>query len=82
MGTYKHLSCEERTLIQLSLEQGCKHAGRVRSAANCAVTASVLQNRPRRRDRAVRYSLAASERRSPSSAPVIWQARRRNSPPG
>ncbi|MEX3605888.1 MAG: helix-turn-helix domain-containing protein [Burkholderia sp.] len=24
MGTYKHLSCEERTLIQLSLEQGCK----------------------------------------------------------
>ena len=24
MGTnYKHLSCEERTLIQLSLEQGC-----------------------------------------------------------
>ena len=24
MGTnYKHLSCEERTMIQLSLEQGC-----------------------------------------------------------
>ncbi|MEX3548178.1 MAG: helix-turn-helix domain-containing protein, partial [Burkholderia sp.] len=24
MKTYKHLSCEERTLIHLSLEQGCK----------------------------------------------------------
>ncbi|MEX3548434.1 MAG: helix-turn-helix domain-containing protein, partial [Burkholderia sp.] len=24
MKTYKHLSCEERTLIQLSFEQGCK----------------------------------------------------------
>jgi IS30 family transposase len=24
MGSYKHLSCEERTMIQLSLEQGCK----------------------------------------------------------
>ncbi|MEX3548222.1 MAG: hypothetical protein VB125_03505 [Burkholderia sp.] len=24
MGTYKHLSCEERTMIHLSLEQGCK----------------------------------------------------------
>ncbi|MEX3548452.1 MAG: hypothetical protein VB125_04895 [Burkholderia sp.] len=24
MRTYKHLSCEERTLIQPSLEQGCK----------------------------------------------------------
>src|SRR6202140_3064123 len=24
METYKHLSCEERTIIQLSLEQGCK----------------------------------------------------------
>ncbi|MEX3548493.1 MAG: helix-turn-helix domain-containing protein, partial [Burkholderia sp.] len=24
MKTYKHLSCKERTLIQLSLEQGCK----------------------------------------------------------
>ncbi|MEX3548293.1 MAG: helix-turn-helix domain-containing protein [Burkholderia sp.] len=24
MKTYKHLSCAERTLIQLSLEQGCK----------------------------------------------------------
>ncbi|MEX3548530.1 MAG: hypothetical protein VB125_05430 [Burkholderia sp.] len=24
MGTYKHLSCEERALIHLSLERGCK----------------------------------------------------------
>ncbi|MEX3548096.1 MAG: hypothetical protein VB125_02720 [Burkholderia sp.] len=24
MGTYKHLSCEEHTLIQMSLEQRCK----------------------------------------------------------
>ncbi|MEX3548037.1 MAG: hypothetical protein VB125_02335 [Burkholderia sp.] len=24
MRTYKHLSCEKRTLIQLRLEQGCK----------------------------------------------------------
>ncbi|MEX3547809.1 MAG: helix-turn-helix domain-containing protein, partial [Burkholderia sp.] len=24
MGTYKHLSYEERTLIHLSLEKGCK----------------------------------------------------------
>ncbi|MEX3547878.1 MAG: hypothetical protein VB125_01425 [Burkholderia sp.] len=27
MKTYKHLSCEERTLIHLSLEQGCKLRG-------------------------------------------------------
>ncbi|MEX3547703.1 MAG: hypothetical protein VB125_00455 [Burkholderia sp.] len=77
MGIYKHLSCEERTLIHLGLEQGCKTPGhgpefcitrRVRSAANCAVTAGVRQNQLRRRGRAVRCSLAAIVRRSPSSA--------------
>ncbi|MEX3548307.1 MAG: IS30 family transposase, partial [Burkholderia sp.] len=31
MGTYKHLSCEERMLIQLSLEQGCKLRAMARS---------------------------------------------------
>ncbi|MEX3547762.1 MAG: hypothetical protein VB125_00775 [Burkholderia sp.] len=70
MGTYKHLSCEERTL---SLEQGAR---RVRSAANCALTAGVRQNRPRRSARAVRCSLATIVFRSPSSEPITWPARR------
>ncbi|MEX3548325.1 MAG: helix-turn-helix domain-containing protein [Burkholderia sp.] len=29
MGTYKHLSCAERTQIHLSLEQGCKLRGAI-----------------------------------------------------
>ena len=35
MGTnYEHLSCEERTMIQLSLEQGCTLGVRLRELFN------------------------------------------------
>ncbi|MEX3547897.1 MAG: helix-turn-helix domain-containing protein, partial [Burkholderia sp.] len=83
MRTYKHLSCEERTLIQLSLEQGCKLRTIAHSLhrAPSSISRELRRNWPRRRDRAVRCLLAAIVRRAPSSAPVTWQARR-NSPPG
>ncbi len=47
MGTtYKHLSCEERTMIQLSLEQGCTLraiARRGRTPERIAGTARCLE---------------------------------------
>ena len=47
MGTnYKHLSCEERTLIQLSLEQGCtlRVIARSRQRAPSSISRELKRN--------------------------------------
>ena len=46
MGTnYKHLSCEERTMIQLSLEQGCTLRAIARSVQRAPSSISRELNR-------------------------------------
>lgn len=53
MGAYKHLSCEERTMIQLSLEQGCKLRAIARSLhrAPSSISRELRSLRSRRVDR-------------------------------
>ena len=85
MGTnYKHLSCEERTMVQLSLEQGCtlrtiaRSVQRAPSSISCELKRNGWSNpatAPRKRGRPVLAGGRLSLTLQRNSALLRWQER-------
>lgn len=75
---YTHLSCEERTMIQLSLERGCTLRAIARSMQRAPSTISrELKRQPRAcEDEGVRWWLAGIARPLRSNVRMRWHSAR------